>query len=65
MFIDEGFGTLDNDYLDVTLTALSNLHNEGKLIGIISHLAELKERITTHIDVQPQGDGHSKIEILC
>jgi exonuclease SbcC len=65
MFIDEGFGTLDSDYLDVALTALSNLQNEGKLIGIISHLPELKERIGTHIEVQPQGNGHSKIEILC
>ncbi|GHS89799.1 hypothetical protein FACS1894201_11120 [Bacteroidia bacterium] len=64
MFIDEGFGTLDTDYLDVALTALSNLQNEGKLIGVISHLSELKERIATHIEVMPKGNGHSKIEIL-
>jgi exonuclease SbcC len=63
MFIDEGFGTLDSDYLDVTLTALSNLQNEGKLIGVISHLTELKERIATHIEVISDGNGHSKIEI--
>jgi len=49
MFIDEGFGTLDSDYLNVALTALSNLQSEGKLIGVISHLTELKERIVTHI----------------
>ncbi|GHT32382.1 nuclease SbcCD subunit C [Bacteroidia bacterium] len=63
MFIDEGFGTLDTDYLDVALTALSNLQNEGKLIGVISHLSELKERIATHIEVLSKGNGHSQIEI--
>ena len=62
MFIDEGFGTLDSDYLDVALSALSNLQNEGKLIGVISHLTELKERIASHIDVVPGGNGYSKIE---
>lgn len=63
MFIDEGFGTLDSDYLDVALSALSNLQSEGKIIGIISHLSELKERIATHIEVVPSGNGHSKIQI--
>jgi len=63
MFIDEGFGTLDSDYLDVALNALSNLQSEGKIIGVISHLAELKERIATHIEVIPTGNGHSKIQI--
>jgi len=61
MFIDEGFGTLDSDYLDVALSALSNLQNEGKLIGVISHLSELKERIATHIEVVPLGNGYSRI----
>jgi exonuclease SbcC len=63
MFIDEGFGTLDSDYLDVALNALSNLQSEGKIIGVISHLAELKERIATHVEVIPSGNGHSKIQI--
>lgn len=63
MFIDEGFGTLDSDYLDIALTALSNLQNEGKLIGVISHLTELKERITAHIEVIPKGNGHSAVKI--
>ncbi|MDR2424431.1 MAG: AAA family ATPase [Prevotellaceae bacterium] len=64
MFIDEGFGTLDSDYLDVALTALSNLQNEGKMIGVISHLTELKERITTHIEVIQKGNGHSGINVV-
>ena len=64
MFIDEGFGTLDTDYLDVALNALSNLQSEGKIIGVISHLTELKERIATHIEITPSGTGHSKIQII-
>jgi exonuclease SbcC len=64
MFIDEGFGTLDSDYLDVALSALSNLQSEGKIIGVISHLSELKERIATHIEVIPTGNGYSKIQIV-
>ena len=63
MFIDEGFGTLDADYLDLALNALSNLQSEGKIIGVISHLTELKERIATHVEVVPSGNGHSKIRI--
>ncbi len=63
MFIDEGFGTLDADYLDLALNALSNLQSEGKIIGVISHLTELKERIATHIEIVPSGNGHSKIQI--
>lgn len=63
MFIDEGFGTLDSEYLDVALNALSNLQSDGKVIGIISHIAELKERIATHIEVVPIGNGYSKIQI--
>ena len=62
MFIDEGFGTLDSEYLDTALSALSTLQNEGKLIGVISHLTELKERIATHIEVIPKGNGYSRIE---
>jgi exonuclease SbcC len=65
MFIDEGFGTLDSDYLNLALSALSNLQNEGKLIGVISHLSELKERIVTHIKVIPKGNGHSTLKIVC
>lgn len=63
MFIDEGFGTLDSDYLDIALTALSNLQSEGKIIGVISHLAELKERIPTHIEIISTGQGRSTIKI--
>jgi len=59
LFLDEGFGTLDEDALDVALDTLSSLHQEGKLIGVISHVPALKERISTKIQVSPQGSGRS------
>ena len=63
MFIDEGFATLDPETLDVALNTLSNLQTEGKMIGVISHLTELKERIANHIKVEQTGNGYSKIVI--
>lgn len=59
LFLDEGFGTLDEDALDVALDTLSRLHQEGKLIGVISHVPALKERISTKIQVVPRGSGRS------
>lgn len=61
LFLDEGFGTLDEDALDIALETLSNLHQEGKLIGVISHVPALKERISTKIQVSPQGSGRSAL----
>ena len=61
LFLDEGFGTLDEDALDTALTALSCLQRAGKLIGVISHVAALKERIGTQIQVTPQAGGRSSI----
>jgi exonuclease SbcC len=64
MFIDEGFGTLDSEYLDVALNTLSNLQSEGKIIGVISHLSELKDRIANHIEIIPGGNGFSRIKTM-
>ncbi len=64
LFIDEGFGTLDAETLDVAISALENLQNNGKSIGIISHVDALKERITTQIQVQKRTGGYSTIRIL-
>lgn len=61
LFLDEGFGTLDEDALDIALDTLSNLQQEGKLIGIISHVSALKERISTQIKVHPVRAGKSAI----
>ncbi len=61
LFLDEGFGTLDEEALDTALATLSNLHGEGKLIGVISHVSALKERIATQIRVKPMNGGKSEI----
>jgi len=61
LFLDEGFGTLDEDALEIALEALSGLHQKGKLIGVISHVAALKERISTQIQIIPVSGGKSSI----
>ena len=61
LFLDEGFGTLDEDALDTALETLSGLQQDGKLIGVISHVPALKERISTQIQVTPQTGGRSQI----
>lgn len=64
LFLDEGFGTLDADTLDSALAALDNLNARGKMIGIISHVEALKQRIPVQIKVaKQQGLGYSKISI--
>ena len=64
LFIDEGFGTLDAETLDVAISALENLQSKGKTIGIISHVEALKERIGTQIQVQKQPGGSSRIKVV-
>lgn len=63
LFIDEGFGTLDSETLDIAITALENLQANGKSIGIISHVEALKERINTQIRLTKMPGGSSKISI--
>ena len=62
LFLDEGFGTLDDEALDTALATLSSLRQDGKLIGIISHVPALKERIGTQIQILPQPGGTGRIE---
>lgn len=57
LFIDEGFGSLDSESLDQALAVLMDLKNDNKVIGIISHVRELKERISTQIVVEKSHDG--------
>ncbi len=61
LFLDEGFGTLDEESLETALDTLAGLHQGGKLIGIISHVAALKERIRTQVNVEKVSGGKSKI----
>ncbi len=64
LFIDEGFGTLDDQTLDLALVTLENLQAKGKTIGIISHVKELKERISTQVRVVKKGGGMSSVEVI-
>ena len=61
LFLDEGFGTLDEEALETALVALSGLQQEGKLIGIISHVSALRERIGTQIKISPVSGGRSTL----
>ncbi|NDV89687.1 AAA family ATPase [Alteromonas sp. 345S023] len=63
LFLDEGFGTLDAETLDVALDALDNLNASGKMIGVISHIDAMKERIPTQLKVKKQnGVGVSVLD---
>jgi len=64
LFIDEGFGTLDESALDLAISTLENLQAKGKRIGVISHVTALKERIGTQIQLQKRGSGFSGLEIV-
>nr|WP_246462485.1 SbcC/MukB-like Walker B domain-containing protein [Pelagicoccus albus] len=57
LFIDEGFGTLDQEALDEALKALMDLREKGRLVGIISHVPELKERIDVRLEVTSTRQG--------
>ena len=63
LFIDEGFGTLDGKTLDQAMVTLEQLRAQGKTIGIISHVPQLRERIVCQIRVKPHGNGFSRIEL--
>lgn len=57
LFVDEGFGTLDQESLDSAITCLIDLQKSGRLVGIISHVQELKERIDTRLEVIATREG--------
>jgi len=63
LFIDEGFGTLDGESLEMAVHALGNMQKFGKKVGIISHVDSLKERIPAQIRVTKRGKAASKIDI--
>ena len=64
LFIDEGFGTLDSETLEIALSALENLRSRGKTIGLISHVDLLKERLTTQVRVIRGAGGTSRIDVV-
>ncbi len=63
LFLDEGFGTLDAETLDTALDALDTLNASGKIIGVISHVSAMKERIPVQIKVRKvNGLGYSRLD---
>lgn len=65
MFVDEGFGSLDEDALEQALRALTRLSEGNRLVGIISHVSSLKEKIDRQIVVTKDPTGGSRVEIRC
>ncbi len=65
MFVDEGFGSLDEQSLEQAIKALTSLADGERLVGIISHVSELKERIERQIIVKKDRSGGSFAEIVC
>lgn len=63
LFIDEGFGSLDPTTLNIAMDALERLHNQGRKVGVISHVQEMTERIPVQIKVSKQQSGKSKVEV--
>ncbi|MEH3114632.1 AAA family ATPase [Pedobacter terrae] len=64
LFIDEGFGSLDPTTLNIAMDALERLHNQGRKVGVISHVQEMTERIPVQIKVSKQQSGRSKVEVM-
>jgi len=64
IFIDEGFGSLDSEALDAAMQALIDLQKGGRLVGIISHVPELKERIDTRLEVTATKSGSAARFVL-
>jgi exonuclease SbcC len=63
IFIDEGFGSLDQDSLDNALESLMELNVSGRIVGIISHVTELKDRIPGKIEVNSIPGKGSSIKV--
>jgi exonuclease SbcC len=63
MFIDEGFGSLDSDVLELAIRTLSEMAGANRIIGIISHVSDLRERIDKQVQVEKTTSG-SKISMV-
>ena len=64
LFIDEGFGSLDSGTLDQVMGVIDDLRDRGRVIGIVSHVAELKERVPERLEVRHRPDGSSAVRIV-
>ncbi len=64
LFIDEGFGSLDADTLDQVLGVIDELRDRGRAIGIVSHVADLKDRVAERLEVRRLPDGSSTLRVV-
>lgn len=63
LFIDEGFGSLDSETLEISMNALESLRTSGRLIGVISHVSELSDRIHDKINVEKNSDSSATVTV--
>ncbi|MGI8450342.1 MAG: SbcC/MukB-like Walker B domain-containing protein, partial [Streptosporangiaceae bacterium] len=64
LFIDEGFGTLDTETLDQVMSVIDELRDRGRVVGIVSHVADLKDRVAERLEVRRLADGSSTARVI-
>ena len=64
LFVDEGFGTLDSEALELAVSTLMDLQRAGRMVGIISHVSELKEQMDIRIDLTKSNQGGSSLKVV-
>ncbi|MDA8436107.1 MAG: SbcC/MukB-like Walker B domain-containing protein, partial [Actinomycetales bacterium] len=64
LFIDEGFGTLDAETLDQVMSVIDELRNGGRVVGIVSHVPDLKEQIAERLEIRRRDDGSSYTTVV-
>jgi exonuclease SbcC len=63
LFIDEGFGSLDPEALESVLEVIDSLRDGGRVVGVVSHVTELKDRISERIEIRRRADGTSSVTV--
>jgi len=64
LFIDEGFGSLDAQTLDQVMTVIDELRDRGRVVGIVSHVTELKDRVAERLEARRLPDGSSEVRVV-
>jgi DNA repair protein SbcC/Rad50 len=64
LFIDEGFGSLDAETLDIAVDALESLQGRGRKVGVITHVAAMIDRIAVQVRVEKRGSGRSVVRVV-
>ena len=63
MFLDEGFGTLDQDTLDVVAAAIEELGAKGRMVGVVTHVRELAERIPSRFNITRMASSSTVVRV--